>query len=95
MAAMYDPPDDVLAYVRTQVAAGYATAAEIREGALEVYGDEVEGDAEHDALAAAVDRALEDAVAAHARAQAAWPVPTDNDRLAAAFRQLTDRGVRC
>lgn len=92
---MYDAPDEVTAYVTTQVAAGYATAAEIREGALEIYGDELEDDAELDALAATVDRALDDAIAAHAQAQAGWPTPTDNDRLAAAFAALAARGIRC
>ena len=95
MTAMYDPPDDVTAYVTTQVAAGYAAAAEIREAALELYGDEVEDDAGREALAAAVDRALDDAIAAHAKAQATWPSPTDNDRLAAAFAALAARGILC
>jgi hypothetical protein len=91
---MYDPPSDVLAYVATQVAAGYATTAEIREAALEIYGD-ADDDAARAALATAVDRALDDAVAAHAKAQATWSTPTDNDRLAAAFRRLEARDVLC
>lgn len=81
---------DAEAQARRDVRAGYLTLDEVREQAVEAYGEEVEARALTPMVAWAVD--------AEARAireeQRRWPAVTDHDRLQAAFATLeADRGI--
>jgi hypothetical protein len=82
--------DDLHDFIRVQVAAGFAPIGEIIDEAAEVFADVTPN---HAALAEAARAVAEQAVADHLATQAAWPAPTDCDRLDAAFAELDRAGI--
>jgi hypothetical protein len=80
--------DDLHEFIRTQVAAGYATDDEIVTDAVDLF---VENGASPLAVQAAARAIADQASAAHRDEQAGWEATTDCDRLDAAFAEL-DRG---
>ncbi|HET7460765.1 MAG TPA: hypothetical protein VFJ82_05940 [Longimicrobium sp.] len=89
----FRPLDDVIDELReqieTDVKAGFLEAWDVEQSAVDAFQDRVEPAA----LEAAAERLTEEALAAHARAQATWPAETDCDRLDAAFAALEERGI--
>lgn len=85
-----DLMDDLRDAVERYVAAGFLSAEEIVECAIETV---VEEDDDPRRLRPATVHLLERALAAHARAQATWPPVTDCDRLDEAFAELETRGI--
>ena len=81
--------EDLREYIERDVAAGFRSADEIVESAVEV----MDGEAEPATLRAAAERLTQTAMARHFAAQATWPAMTDCDRLDAAFAELDRRGI--
>lgn len=82
--------DELHEFVRLHVAAGYASADEIVDAALDSFVDALGDPA---AIRAAAATLAEQAIAAHHTNQAAWPECTDCDRLDAAFAELEGAGI--
>ena len=79
--------DDLLEFIRVQVAAGYAPAPDMVDEAVDVFADTtLDPQALREAAVALANRAL----AEHAVAQEAWPQVTDCDRLDQAFAEAGD-----
>jgi hypothetical protein len=82
--------DELHEFVRLHVAAGYASADEIVNAALDSFMDGTHDPAAVRAAAAAL---ADQAITAHHADQAAWPERTDCDRLDAAFAELEHAGI--
>ena len=70
--------------IENNVAAGFESAAEIVEGAISAFSDELPADT----LRPIAERLVAKAIEKHMEAQANWPATTDCDRLDAAFTEL-------
>ena len=81
--------EDLRAFVRLQVAIGFAGPAEIESNAFDYLGDQVDERQLRELAAAMADEEL----AAHVAAQMNWPEVTDCDRLDAAFAELEHSGI--
>jgi hypothetical protein len=82
--------DDLHDFIKIQVAAGYAPLDEIIEDSAGLFADAgLDPEAVRHAARTVTDRAI----AAHLAEQAAWPEPTDNDRLDAALADLDGAGI--
>lgn len=82
--------DDLHEFIRTHVAAGYATDAEIVADAVELFA---ENGAAPEAVLTAARAIADQASAAHRDEQAGWDATTDCDRLDAAFAELESSGI--
>ncbi|GAB2625659.1 hypothetical protein Aab01nite_15960 [Paractinoplanes abujensis] len=80
---------DAAEHIRTEVARGRSTYAEIVDGAVEYLEDE----ADEAELRPVVREIAREEFAAHLAAQATWPARTDSDRLTDAFRALDAAGI--
>jgi uncharacterized protein DUF6891 len=87
--ALQQTLDELRNWIRREVAAGFSTAGDIAENAVEVLSDE------HDekVLRTHAMNLTREAIEAHRREQATWPVMTDCDRLDAAFAELERKGI--
>lgn len=81
--------NEILAFVRRQVALAELPAAAIVTATQEY----LDGDADADRIAELTWPVVAEELTAHLTAQESWPAPTDNDRLTAAFRALSAAGV--
>lgn len=79
--------------VRTEVAAGYSSPAEIVEHAVEWLSDDLAPELAAGAAQRLVERLVAEELEAHRLAQAGWPSVTDYDRLANAFVELNAAGI--
>ncbi|MCC7250802.1 hypothetical protein [Hyphomicrobium sp.] len=79
-------------FVRTAVARGDRTFADVLEEAVEYVLDEHE-DADAETVERICEAEIDKAFAAHLAAQATWPEITDCDRLDRAFEALNDGGI--
>jgi hypothetical protein len=86
-----DPVDEVGQWIANEVRAGFRTAEEINESALDVFGDEYEPEV----IRALTRRLTSQAIHEHAVAQATWIKPTDNDLFDDACRDLEASGIFC
>lgn len=80
---------EIREYVARQVAAGFDSADEIVNSAVEVYSD----DQPPDVLRPIAQRLTTQLVNEHVAAQANWPAVTDCDRLDRAFAELEASGI--
>lgn len=80
---------DMQAYIERKVAQGFDSPTQISQEAVEVFSEEVDPEE----LAAAAERYTGQAIDAHRKVEATWPVETECDRLDAAFRQLEASGI--
>jgi hypothetical protein len=83
--------DSLGGFVRSRVAEGFMGRDEIIDYAIEAMSDEF--DAPPEELKVAVEQATDTALASHLVDQAAWPTPTDCDRLEEAFAKLESMGI--
>lgn len=74
---------------RTRIAEGFAGPEQIVDSVADMMADEHE----IDGLEGAVEEVVGALVTQHLREQAAWPAPTDCDRLDGAFEHLQERGI--
>jgi hypothetical protein len=82
--------DDLHDFIKVQVAAGYASADEIVDEAVEVF---VDSSLDPLALRTAAEVITDQALAGHLAEQVGWPETTDCDRLDAAFATLDTLGI--
>jgi hypothetical protein len=82
--------DDLHDFIKNQVAAGYSPLDEILEDATALFAD---AGLDPDAVRYAARTVTDQVLTTHLTDQAAWPEPTDNDRLDAAFAELDDGGI--
>jgi uncharacterized protein DUF6891 len=82
--------DDLHEFIRTHVAAGYATDDEIVADAVDVFA---ENGASPVAVLTAARAIADQAAAGHADEQTGWASVTDCDRLDAAFAELEALGI--
>jgi hypothetical protein len=83
--------EDMRLSIRAQVSAGFATAEQIVESALEEFG----GGSNPVVLRPLIERVTAECLREHSRAQSRWPAPTDCDRLDGALAELEEREVVC
>jgi Domain of unknown function (DUF6891) len=81
--------DDMRKYIQRKTAAGFDTAAEIENAAVEVFSD----DQAPDVLRPIAERLTFEAVEAHLAAEARWPEVTDCDLLDRAFWEMERAGI--
>lgn len=81
--------EELRSYIERDVAAGFLSAEEIVESAVDV----LEGEADTAALTAEAERLCAEALVAHDAAQLSWPAVTDCDKLDEAFEDLESRGI--
>lgn len=81
--------DELRSYIERDVAAGFLTAEEIVQSAV----DAMEEEADPSALALEAERICAQAFAEHTAAQRTWPSVTDCDKLDQAFEDLEAGGV--
>jgi hypothetical protein len=77
------------AYIAREIAAGYVSANEALETAIDVMSDEIQPDI----LRSKGPQILKEELAGHLQRQADWPAVTDCDRLDAAFAALEEKGI--
>jgi hypothetical protein len=77
------------ASIETDVAAGFDTPAEIVEGVVYAYSDDVPAEI----LQPIAEKLVARAIQKHLETQAEWPTTTDCDRLDAAFADLEDHEI--
>jgi hypothetical protein len=82
--------DDLHDFIKIQVAGGYAPAEEIIEDATALFA---ESGMDPAPVRYAARTITDQVLAAHLAEQVAWPEPTDNDRLDAAFAELDGNGI--
>jgi len=75
--------------IESDVTAGFDTPAQIVEGVVYAFSDDVPADTLRPIVEKLVARAIEN----HLQAQAEWPRTTDCDRLDAAFAELEQHGI--
>lgn len=76
-------------FIDRQIAAGFDAPAEIAEGAVSAFSDDLPSDA----LRPLAEKLVAKAMKEHMEAQANWPEVTDNDRLYAGFAELEQHGI--
>jgi hypothetical protein len=82
--------DDLHDLIKIQIAAGYAPAEDIIEDATALFA---ESGMDPTSVRHAARTITDQVLAAHLTEQVAWPSPTDNDRLDAAFAELDRDGI--
>ncbi len=80
---------EMRAIIETDVTAGFGTPAQIVEGVVYAYSDDLPAET----LRPIAEKLVAKAMQKHLEAQAEWPEVTDNDRLDAAFAELEQHDI--